>query len=250
MIKAIILDDEINCINVLKYELGRIKDDIEIVGEFSDSLKALKEIPNIDYDIIFLDIEMPRMNAFQFLDALPEVASNVIFTTAYDHYALKAFRYYAIDYLLKPISGEELQESISRSSHSKRGLEKKMIDEIYSKIKAPNSVFSKIAVPVEHGFQMIKIEDILYCQADSNYAAIKLLNGKTVVISKTLKSLEQLLKSHGFYRVHQSSLININYIENYSRVDGGVVTVSGGITLPVSRANKKGFEAFLAGYWK
>ena len=125
-----------------------------------------------------------------------------------------------------------------------------MIDEIYSKIKAPNSVFSKIAVPVEHGFQMIKIEDILYCKADSNYAKIKLVNGSNLVISKTLKYLEQLLKSHGFYRVHQSSLININYIENYSRVDGGVVTLNGGATVPVSRANKKGFEAFIAGYWK
>lgn len=250
MIKAIILDDEINCIKVLKYELGRLEEEIEIVGEFNDALIALEEVPKMDYDIIFLDIEMPRMNAFQFLDALPEIASNVIFTTAYDHYALKAFRYYAIDYLLKPISGEELRESISRSSLLKRGLEKKMIDEIYTKIKSPNSIFSKIAVPVEHGFKMVKIEEILYCQADSNYAKIKLVNGNSLVISKTLKYLEQLLKSHGFFRVHQSSLVNINFIENYSRIDGGVVTMSGGASLPVSRANKKGFEAFIAGHWK
>lgn len=248
MIKAIILDDEINCIDVLKYELRRLQEDIEIVGEFSDALVALKEIPTIDYDIIFLDIEMPRMNAFQFLDALPNIATNVIFTTAYDHYALKAFRYYAIDYLLKPISGDELQEAMSRSVRAKRGLEKQMIDEIYTKIKAPNSVFSKIAVPIEHGYKMIKIEDILFCKADSNYATIKLINGNTIVISKTLKYLDQLLKSHGFYRIHQSSLININYIDNYSRVDGGVVTLNGGLTLRVSRTNKKGFEAFLAGY--
>ena len=250
MIKAIILDDEINCIDVLKYELGRLKEDIDIVGEFCDPQEALNKIPELDFDIIFLDIEMPRMNAFQFLDSLPDIDSNIIFTTAYDHYALKAFRYYAIDYLLKPISKEDLHDAISRCSHYKRKLEKNMIDEIYSKIKAPNSVFSKIAVPVEHGFQMIKIEEILYCKADSNYATIKLLDGKTIVISKTLKYLEQLLKSHGFYRIHQSSLININYIENFSRVDGGVVTMNGGASLPVSRANKKGFEAFLAGYWK
>jgi len=95
---------------------------------------------------------------------------------------------------------------------------------------------------------MVAIDDILYCKADSNYASIKLTNNKKIIISKTLKYIEQLLKSHGFYRIHQSSLININYIENYSRLDGGLVTMNGGDSLPVSRSNKKGFEMFLAGY--
>ena len=216
MIKAIILDDEVNCISVLKYELKRITIDIEIVAEYSDPLVAKEEIQSIDHDILFLDIEMPRMNAFQFLDSMIDLKSNIIFTTAYDHYALKAFRYYAIDYLLKPAAKEDLEEAVQRSIQHKRGVERNLISEIYTKIKAPNSVFNKIAVPVEHGFQMIKIEEIQYCKADSNYASLTLIDGKKIVISKTLKYLENLLKSHGFYRIHQSSLINMNYIENYS----------------------------------
>jgi len=127
MIKAIIIDDEVNCIDVLKYELNRIDEDVDIVAEFNDPKKALESISDIEHDIIFLDIEMPRMNAFQFLDALPNIKSHIIFTTAYDHYALKAFRYYAVDYLLKPISSEDLQESIERSISHKRALEKQMI---------------------------------------------------------------------------------------------------------------------------
>jgi two-component system LytT family response regulator len=248
MIKVIIIDDEINCINVLKYELNRLNEDLEIVAEYSDPNIALQNISDVDHDILFLDIEMPRMNAFQFLDALPGLRSNIIFTTAYDHYAMKAFRYYALDYLLKPISNEDLKDALTRSMQFNRGVEKDIINEIHTKIKAPNSVFSKIAVPVEYGFQMVTIEEILYCKADSNYASLRLINGSKIVISKTLKYLEQLLKSHGFYRIHQSSLININYIENYSRLDGGVITMNGGDRLAVSRANKKGLETFLAGY--
>lgn len=248
MLKAIILDDEENCISVLKYELDRINIDIEIVAEYSQPEKALREIPQIEHDLLFLDIEMPRMNAFQFLDSIEDLQSSIIFTTAYDHYALKAFRYYAIDYLLKPISAEELEHAVQRSVKQKRSVERNLINEIYSKINAPNSVFNKIAVPVEYGFQMVKIDEILYCQADSNYAIMTLINGRKIVISKTLKYLEGLLKSHGFYRIHQSSLVNITHIENYSRLDGGHVTMEGGDMLQISRANKKGFEHFLSSY--
>lgn len=248
MTKAILLDDEQNCIDVLLYELNRLEEEVQVVATFTDPQEALEQIKDIDHDILFLDIEMPRMNAFQFLDEVGQLPSNVIFTTAYDHYALKAFRYYAMDYLLKPISHEELSEAIQRSRQQNIGVEKQLINEIYSKIKAPNTVFSRIAVPVDQGLQMIDIEAIVFCKADSNYASIMLSDGTRIVISKTLKYLESLLKNHGFYRIHQSSLININYLDSYKRTDGGTVTMKGGYTLPVSRANKKSFGTFLSTY--
>ncbi|MFT4534749.1 MAG: two-component system LytT family response regulator [Saprospiraceae bacterium] len=248
MIRAIIIDDEINCIEVLLYEIGRLKVEIEIVSTFSQPQKALTFLEENTIDVIFLDIEMPRMNAFQFLDKIPDIQAHIIFTTAYDHYALKAFRYYAVDYLLKPISGEQLEEALEKTLEKTQTFEKSMINEIYSKIKSPNSVFNKIAVPVEHGFKMIKIDDIIYCEADSNYSKIHLLNEGPIVVSKTLKYFDNLLHSHGFFRVHQSKLINVNYIENYSRIDGGIVTLSNGANIMVSRANKKTFEAFLSSF--
>ncbi|MDF1695285.1 MAG: LytTR family DNA-binding domain-containing protein [Saprospiraceae bacterium] len=248
MLKAVILDDELNCIEVLKYELNKMGDKVQVTASFQDPVEALKNIEDIEHDVIFLDIEMPRLNAFQFLDALPDIKSKIIFTTAYDHYALKAFRYYAVDYLLKPISGDDLAEALDRVHQTVPKMEKTMIDEIYNKIKSPNSVFTKIAIPVEHGYQMVKIEDIVYCEADSNYAHIILSNSKRLTISKTLKYLDNLLRSHGFYRVHQSKLVNVNYIENYSRVDGGVITLVGNYTIPVSRANRKGFELYISSF--
>lgn len=246
MIKAVILDDELNCIEVLNYELNRMSDKVDVVATFQDPVEALKNIEDIEHDLIFLDIEMPRLNAFQFLDALPNISSKIIFTTAYDHYALKAFKYYAVDYLLKPVSSEDLQEAIERLDKKEPKLQKNMIDEIYNKIKSPNSIFTKIAVPVEHGYQMVKIEDIVYCEADSNYAHIILMDGTKLIISKTLKYLDNLLRSHGFYRIHQSKLINVKHLEHYSRQDGGYVRLVGNHTIPVSRSNKKGFESFIS----
>jgi two-component system LytT family response regulator len=248
MIRAIIIDDEINCIEVLEYEIRRLNVEIEIVSTFSQPQKALIFLEKNTVDVIFLDIEMPRMNAFQFLDSIPNIQAHIIFTTAYDHYALKAFRYYAVDYLLKPISREQLEEALERTKEKTQTFEKSMINEIYSKIKSPNSVFNKIAVPVEHGFKMIKIENIIYCEADSNYSKIHLQNEDSVLVSKTLKHFDNLLHSHGFFRVHQSKLINVNYIENYSRTDGGVVALSNGVNIMVSRANKKTFESFLTSF--
>ncbi|MFT6338005.1 MAG: two-component system LytT family response regulator [Saprospiraceae bacterium] len=248
MIRAIIIDDEINCIEVLEYEIRRLNVEIEIVSTFSQPQKALIFLEKNTVDVIFLDIEMPRMNAFQFLDSIPNIQAHIIFTTAYDHYALKAFRYYAVDYLLKPISREQLEEALERTKERTQTFEKSMINEIYSKIKSPNSVFNKIAVPVEHGFKMIKIENIIYCEADSNYSKIHLQNEDSVLVSKTLKHFDNLLHSHGFFRVHQSKLINVNYIENYSRTDGGVVALSNGVNIMVSRANKKTFESFLTSF--
>lgn len=243
--KVVILDDEKNCVEVLQYELNRLNFPIEIVETFTDPVRAFEQIQKIEFDVLFLDIEMPEMNAFEFLDKLGPIEAKVIFTTAYDHFALKAFRYYAVDYLLKPISKQDLEESLSRLESSSISIEKELLDEIYQRIKSPNSIFNKIAVPIENGFELVEIADIVYCEADGNYSRIHMKNERELMISKTLKFLDNLLSAHGFYRIHQSALVNINYISRYSRAEGGLVILNGGKEVRVSRANKKDFEQFL-----
>lgn len=246
MIKAIILDDEINCVQVLAYELGRIEEDVDVIATYTDPEKALELIPRESFDVLFLDIEMPGLNAFQFLDKLGPISAKIIFTTAYDQFALKAFRYYAVDYLLKPVSSDDLTDALSRIDQKSISMEKEVLEEIYTRISFPQTSYNKIAIPVNNGFQMINISDIVFCEADSNYSKIHMNSKKTLIISKPLKYLNDLLISHGFYRIHQSALINLKYLIEYSRADGGVVTLEGGKMVSVSRANKKDFEKFIS----
>lgn len=246
MTKVILLDDEINCIEVLMYELKRIEEPIEIVATFTDPSDALNKIPNLTFDILFLDIEMPEMNAFQFLDKLGPISAKIVFTTAYDQFALKAFRYYAIDYLLKPIASDELNDAVTRIHDSSMPIQQDVLKDIYTQITNKETEFKKIALPVNDGFKMVNISEIVYCQADSNYSKIHLKSNNTLVISKPLKYLHELLISHGYYRIHQSILINLNFLTKYSRTDGGFVELEGGIKLAVSRANKKAFENFIS----
>ncbi len=247
MIKAVIIDDEENCIEVLQYELKRNHPEVEIVASFSNSAKALEEIETLNADVVFLDIEMPRYNAFQFLDAVGKIDFQIIFTTAYDHYALKAFRYYAVDYLLKPIDNRSLKDSINRIKESKRPWQKQILTEIYSKINSPNTVFSKIVLPTSSGYEFVEISDILRCEANSNYATVYLISGSRIVISRPLKYLDELLEGHGFFRIHQSNLVNLSYLKKYDKNDGGYVTMIDGSRVNVANAKKSSFEAFLKG---
>lgn len=247
MIKAVIIDDEDNCLEVLQYEIKRNHPEIEIIACFNDSAKALSQIEALDADVVFLDIEMPKYNAFQFLDALGKIDFQIIFTTAYDHYALRAFRYYAVDYLLKPIDNKSLSDAIKRVSENKRPWQKQILTEIYSKINSPNTIFSKIVLPTSSGYEFVDISDILRCEASSNYATVYLVSGSKIVISRPLKYLGELLEGHGFFRIHQSNLVNLSYLKKYDKNDGGYVTMTDGSRVNVANAKKSSFEAFLKG---
>jgi len=247
-ITCCIVDDEINCAEVLAYEVKKVRDNIEVLHLFTDPEEAFVFLQSNDVDIVFLDIEMPHMNGFELLEKLDSVPRNVIFTTAYDQYAIQAFRYMAIDYLLKPVDRELLSEAMSKAITQQRTLEKKVIRDIHHKVVSPNTVFNKIAVPVEHGYLMVSISDIVLCTASSNYATILKSDGKKITISKPLKYLSELLSTHGFFRVHQSSLININYMESYSKIDGGIITLTNGVSVAIARSKKHAFEQFIASF--
>lgn len=245
--KAYLVDDEPNALEVLAYEIKKVAPQLEIIHAFKDSEEALKVIQNDPPELLFLDIEMPYLNAFQMLDKLEHIDFKIIFTTAYDHYAIKAFRYYAIDYLLKPIDRGLLKESIERAENTSINLKKNLIQEIHHKINAPNSTFTKIALPTQEGYDFIEIENILRCEADSNYSIVYLTNRKKKVVSKPLKYLQTLLENHGFFRAHQSHLINLKYISQYQKNRGNYITMDDGSSVQVSRANRHDFEILLKG---
>ena len=234
MIKVVIVDDEEFCVEVLETLILTHFSALTIVGAFTDPKKALESIPHLEPDLVFLDINMPRINGFELLDRLMPFSFRVIFTTAYDSYAIKALKYGAIDYLMKPISGEDLKETLSKSVSlfSTQNEGPKLI---------PSSVYKKrISIVNNDGMLFQPIDEIAYCEADNSYTYFHLLNGKKIVASKTLKDFESILDGHQFYRIHNSYLVNLNHVEMYIRADGGSVVVNG-MKLPVSRTKKEEF---------
>lgn len=236
-----IIDDELHCIESLMMNLKEIEVDIAITLKSLRVDDALEQIARVDIDLLFIDVEMPRLNGFEFLDQLSEVNFEVVFTTAYSHYAVKAFKYKAFDYLLKPVSKEDLQVVLQKF-HSKevgKGLPDPELSFFIEQLKKDNIIKSKIAVPVAEGLEFVKVDDIIYAQSQNNYTLLFLSDGEKLLFSKTLKEVEHTLKKHLFIRIHQSFLINPNYMKKYLRNDGGGVLMENGELLPISQKNKE-----------
>jgi len=240
-LKAIIIDDEQDSIIALKWELEAFEDQIEVIGSFQNPHEAVKPIKNSHPDIIFLDIKMPEMSGFELLDRVKGHFENVIFITAHNEYAIRAFNVSALDYLLKPVEPELLSNSIDKLkvNHTNNLVEIQL--DIMEKLLSGDKKIDKIAVPTLKGLNFIKTSDILYCQSDSNYTMIFTTSNKKIVISKTLKQIELMLKDYSFFRIHHSYLINLIYIEKYLRGNPAYVTIEGGKNIPVSRNRKSDF---------
>lgn len=233
--KAIILDDEVHCIKALKMMCKKYTD-VQVVQSYSDSVTAMKEIRNIEADILFLDIEMPFINGFEFLQLFEIYPWKIIFTTAYDEYAVKAFKVRAVDYLLKPISKDDLLSAINLCSEvSKDQIQDRISttvnNELYSRI-------NKIVIPSLSGLELIVAQDIYYLKSDSNYTILKKSDGSQILVSKTLKSFENSLRGLGFLRIHNSYIVNLNAIKRYVKGDGGYVVMENEDHINVSRSRK------------
>ncbi|MEO8934226.1 MAG: LytTR family DNA-binding domain-containing protein [Xanthomarina sp.] len=239
MIKIIIIDDESHCISVLESLIDKLRADYEITGTFTNPLQGLEFIKNNPPDVLFLDIEMPNLNGFALLDNLLPIDFDVIFTTAYDQYAIKAFQYSAINYLLKPITEKNIVKAFSDWEKRQKKTTNKQWQLLQENIKNSNKECSKIALPTGIGFQIVEINNIVRCQSDSNYTYIFCSDEKKILISRTLKEIEDLLKDHGFIRVHQSHLINPNYVKGILKQDGGSLMMSDDEEIPVSRQKAK-----------
>ena len=239
MIKAIIVDVVRYCISVLSRLLQKYCSEVELLASCSSGDEGLKAIQTLHPNLVFLDVEMPRMNGFEMLEQLPTVDFHLIFTTSYDQYALKAIRFSAIDYLLKPIDREELQAAVKKVElHFQRPMVQQL-EILLQKINHPPAAINKLALPTMEGLQMVTIESIISCESDSNYTIVLLKNRQKLVVSRTLKDVEEMLEDHSFVRVHHSHLVNLNEIEKYMKGEGGYLVMSDGSSIDVSRSKKE-----------
>jgi two-component system LytT family response regulator len=238
MIRAIIVDDEPDCCEILVTLLGEYCPEVKVTGVYNNGRDALQPILQQRPDMVFLDVEMPKMNGFEMLEQLSPVNFEIIFTTSYDQYALKAIRFSAIDYLLKPIDHNELVNAVQKVIRRSQKPIAQQVEILMQKLHYPSTPISRIALPTIEGLQMIPVDAIISCEADSNYTIIYLKSKKKIVVSWTLKEVEEILTDHSFARVHRCFLVNLNEIEKYVKGEGGYLVMSDGTTVDVSR-NKK-----------
>lgn len=242
MIKALIIDDEAYARESLTKVINQYCQEISIVGIGENVQQAVELISRFSPDLVFLDIEMPNGNGFTLFDKIKNPSFETIFTTAYEEYAIKAFRFAALDYLTKPIDFRQLQESIERFKRKQKvELKEQRIELLIENLSNKPTEFNKIVLPDYDGFSMVKISDIIYCKADGSYTEVHLLSGKKITTSRLLKSLEELLPEQTFYRIHKSYLVNLNLIKRYNKMDGHQVLMENNILLDVSERNKKEF---------
>lgn len=242
-LKSIIIDDELASIDALKWELEVLDNQVEIIQSFQDPKKALQQLNELKPDLIFLDIEMPGMNGFEFLKKANEVfICEVIFTTAYDSFALNAFKVNAIDYLLKPIDPEELGIAIRKVLDKRtEPITQQKLEQLFNLMKKQSTGLKSVALPTLEGLDFIEVHQVMYCQSDGNYTRLHLTDGEMILVSKTLKEVEGYFAGHYFFRVHNSYLVNMNHIRKYIKGKGGYLVLKNGHSIPVSRGRKEGF---------
>ncbi len=236
---AVIVDDEEQQRKILSGMLTRRHPDIELRGMADDVPSGIALIKQHSPDILFLDIELKDRTGFDLLRALGDKRPHVIFTTAHVSYAVKAIRFSALDYLLKPIDPAELDEAITKAETVVRETERPVQMDMLLKNIDRSTGDRIIALPVSDGLEMVHVNEIVLCESDSNYTTLHTRDGKRLVISRTLKEFEDLLLGDHFQRIHNSYLVNINHIKKYIRGDGGEVVVSNDMTIPVARRKKQ-----------
>lgn len=238
MIKAIIVDDELSAIKSLQWEIESFCKGIEICESFTDPIDAISAINYIKPDCVFLDIEMPEMDGFQLLQNLKFRDFDLIITTAFDNYAIKAFKESAIDYLLKPIDSDDLIKSVDKIKVNKnKNLLGKELKIVLAGINHQLN-FNKIQIPLAGKTIFVGIEDIIYCKSDGNYCEIYFKDGKKEILSKKIKDVEELINNANFFRVHNSYLVNINFIKEFVKSDGQYLVLENGKSIPISRSKK------------
>jgi two-component system, LytTR family, response regulator len=242
--KAIIIDDELSGREVLKELLHVNCPDVVIVNALNSCETGLQSIREDKPDLVFLDIQMPNASGFDLLNQLEKIDFEIIFVTAHDSFAIRAFKYAAVDYLLKPIKVAELIDAVNRAKervNKNHGMEN--IRFMLEKVNPAKKVFvnNKILLPTLGGYNIIEVSDITYCKSESNYTRFNFEDGKNILVSKTLKEFESILLENNFFRIHRSYMINLNCIAKYNKGKGGEVVMKDGTVLEVSREKKEEF---------
>lgn len=242
MIKIICVDDEKDALDVLQIQLeNNFKNEIQIIGLYNDSREGIKAINILKPDLIFLDIEMPFKNGFEVLEETKEVDYQVIFTTAYNQFAIKAFKVSAVDYLLKPIDELELINTMKRVLHQKQNNFNDQLKVLLNTINHQQAATDRIALNIGDTLQFFNADEIIRFESDSNYTHIFLNTGKKITTAKTLKDIEEKMTGTIFFRIHHSHLINLNYVEKYIKGNAGYAQMKDGSLISISRTKKDEF---------
>ncbi|GLR15935.1 LytR/AlgR family response regulator transcription factor [Portibacter lacus] len=239
-VRALIIDDEDHCRSTLAKQIEWYCPQVDVVGEGKSASEARILIKDLDPDLVFLDIEMPSESGFDLLKSLDRIKFKLIFTTAFDEYALEAFKVNAIAYLLKPIEGQELADALEKITVEKQDEVGQRLESLM-KFLAEKDHIKKVALPVLEGLQFVLIDDIVRGEASGNYSTVYMKNGSSLFISKTLKYILEAINHSKFIRVHQSHFINMDYIHKYIRGKNGQIILDNGTAIPVSRSKKDEF---------
>ncbi|WP_299049609.1 LytTR family DNA-binding domain-containing protein [uncultured Polaribacter sp.] len=239
MIKAVIIDDEPKAIQSLTWELSNFEEELQIVATFTEPEKALEYLKTSNIDCLFLDIEMPTMDGFQFLEKIEIKNFAVVITTAYSEYAIAALKKEAVDYLLKPIDSDDLAEAITKiKKYNNKNITPEKFEDIL--LKFNNKLHNKkITINTDGKLVFLEPKDIFYVASDGNYATLYLQN-KKMVVTKKLKEINALLPEEHFFRIHNSYIINLHKIKEFLKADGYVV-LDNNAKIPVSRQRKSEF---------
>lgn len=240
MLRAVIVEDELRSRETLLGLLKLYCKNLEVIGEAENVQEGLQLIQKSKPDVVFLDIQMPDGSGFKLLEQIENLNFDVIFTTAYDQFAIKAIRYSALDYLLKPIYPDDLVVAVNKAEKNKQIQKSNSnIKVLLDNINRPPAEPPKIILSTTEKINVVKVDEIVRCESDNYYTMFFFTNGKRLLVSKTLKEQEELLGEHNFIRPHKSHLINVKYIKSYLKTDGGVILMEDGSRVPVSRRKKE-----------
>jgi two-component system LytT family response regulator len=238
-LKAIAVDDEQHCIETLAWELSRNCPEVEIIATANDAEEAKEIIEGSDIDILFMDIHLQSTSGLALVKELQPLDCHVIFVTAYDQYAIEAFELEALHYLLKPINSEQLRSAIDRVIDVRKKNQKVSIDQIMAALSKTQQEHKRIPFSVQSGIEFILPDEIIYVKGVNNYSVLHFISGEKLMVSKTLKWVEETLSNYSFLRIHKSYLINLKHIVRYVKTDGGYIEMVGGEQLSVSRSRRE-----------
>ena len=239
------MDDEPGSLLTLKTLLNRYCTEIEVIAISGHPPEAIELIRKHNPDLVFLDIEMPYANAFDMLDMLQPVKFEVVFVTAFNNYALKAFKYAAVDYLLKPLNIDDLIGAVARVRRfiPPSPVLNNRVGGLLQNLKRPADEPEKISLPTGNGFDVISIENIVYIEASGSYSQLFISDGRRMVVTKSLKEFEELMPMHKFMRIHHSFIVNMQHVKKYYKGRGGFVQMSNGAEIEVAVRKKQDFLA-------
>jgi two-component system, LytTR family, response regulator len=240
MVKSVIIDDEKHCCDNLIWQLKEYCPEIEVAAVCNNAELALKKIEYEQPQLIFLDVEMPGISGFELLEMTPKINFDIIFTTGFNQYAIRAIKFGALDYLIKPIDKDELRMAVNTYLNRTQRDSLKQLNALLTHLSKSNDLsYQKIAFPTLHGFELVPLNNIISCESSSNYTNVRIKNGQNLLVSKTLKEIEEILDMPPFFRIHHSFLVNLEFAVRYIKGEGGFLVLDDNQTIPVSRSRKE-----------